>query len=183
MRRGEIVGLKWGDLDHGRKRLSISRTLQTVGGVPTEFGVKTRTSRRCVDLDTETLNILDRWQYRLRDDGLPHGDDGWMFCNTIGRHLNPESVSQLFERIVSGSGLLRIRFHDLRHTHASILFASGTPIKVVTERLGHAHPAFTIATYQHLLPGMGATAAHSFAELVVTGAGRRLPAPSPDPDP
>ena len=58
LRRGEIVGLKWGDLDNERKRLSISRTLQTVGGVPTEVGVKTRTSRRCVDLDTETLNIL-----------------------------------------------------------------------------------------------------------------------------
>ena len=106
-----------------------------------------------------------------------------MFCNTTGRHLNPESISQLFERIVRNSELPRIRFHDLRHTHASILLASGTPIKVVTERLGHAHPAFTIATYQHLLPGMGADAADQFAALVVPGAGRRLPAPSADPDP
>ena len=183
MRRGEIVGLKWGDLDNERKRLSISRTLQTVGGVPTEVGVKTRTGRRCVDLDTETLNILNRWQQRLHCDDLPHRDDDRMFCNTTGRHLNPESISQLFERIVRNSELPRIRFHDLRHTHASILLASGTPIKVVTERLGHAHPAFTIATYQHLLPGMGADAADQFAALVVPGAGRRLPAPSADPDP
>ena len=90
-----------------------------------------------------------------------------MFCSTSGRFLNPESISQLFTRIVRRSDLPPIRFHDLRHTHASLLVADGTSIKVVTERLGHAHPSFTIHTYQHLLPGMGA-AAERFAELVAT---------------
>ena len=64
-----------------------------------------------------------------------------------------------------------MRFHDLRHTHASLLVAHGVPIKVVTERLGHAHPAFTIHTYQHLLPGMSATAAEQFATLVTAASG------------
>ena len=59
-----------------------------------------------------------------------------------------------------------IRFHDLRHTHASLLVATGVPNKVVTEQLGHAHPTFTMHTYQHLLPGMSADAAKRFAELV-----------------
>lgn len=70
-----------------------------------------------------------------------------------------------------GSGLPRIRFHDLRHTHALLLVASGTPIKVVTERLGPTHPALTMHTYQHLLPGMSAEAATRFASLVAA-AGR-----------
>lgn len=141
----------------------------------TEFGVKTRTSWRSIGLDVETVNILDRWRRRLHRDGLPHGHDDWMFCNAKGHFLNPESISQLFERVTQRAGLPRIRFHDLRHTHASLLLASGTPVKVVTERLGHSHPAFTIHTDQHLLPGMGATAANQFAALVVTGAGRRPP--------
>ena len=141
MRRGEIVGLKWSDLDPRGRRLSIHRTIQNLGGTAVEFGAKTRTSRRSVDLDDTTADLLRRWQCRLRQEGLPHGPDDWMFCNTTGRFLNPESVSQLFGRGVARSGLPRIRFHDLRHTHASLLVASGTPIKVVTERLGHAHPA------------------------------------------
>lgn len=95
MRRGEVVGLKWGDLDQERSRLSITRTLQCVGGQPVEFGVKTRTSRRAVELDRHTVELLLRWRSRLRRDGLPHGADDWMFCNTTGRFLNPESQPAL----------------------------------------------------------------------------------------
>ena len=62
----------------------------------------------------------------------------------------------------------RIRFHDLRHTHASLLVAAGVSIKVVSDRLGHAHPAFTMHTYRHLLPGMSAAAAEQFAALIGT---------------
>lgn len=168
MRRGEVVGLKWGDLDPGGDRISIHRTIQALAGMPQEFGAKTRTSRRSVDLDPATAALLRRWRRQLIKDGLPHGPDDWVFCNTTGRFLNPQSVSQLFTRIVAASDLPRVRFHDLRHTHASLLVASGTPIKVVTERLGHAHPAFTMHTYQHLLPGMSAEAATRFADLIAT---------------
>ena len=91
-----------------------------------------------------------------------------MFCNTTGRFLDPESIGQLLDRIVQRCGVLRVRFHDLRHTHASLLVADGIAIEVVSERLGHAHPAFTVHTYQHLLPGMSAAAAERFATLVAT---------------
>ena len=116
-----------------------------------------------VERDRATLDELRRWRRQLRRDGLPCGPDDWMFCNTTGRFLNPESISQLFDRTVQRSGLPRVRFHDLRHTHASLLVADGTASKVVSERLGHAHPAFTRHTYQHLLPGMSAAAAERFA--------------------
>jgi integrase len=167
MRRGEVVGLKWYDLDRSTKRLSISRTLQSVAGRPVEFDVKTRTSRRCIDIDDHTMWVLAQWRRKLYHDGLAHGDDDWVFLNTSGRFLNPESVSQLFDRVVkSAPALPRIRFHDLRHTHASLLVMAGVPIKVVSERLGHSHPAFTMHTYQHLLPGMSAAAAEQFAALI-----------------
>jgi integrase len=141
--------------------------LQSVAGNPVEFDVKTRTSRRCIDLDDNTVQVLARWRRKLYRDGLPHGADDWMFLNTSGRFLNPESVSQLFDRIVRRTPALpRVRFHDVRHTHASLLVMAGVPIKVVSERLGHSHPAFTMHTYQHLLPGMSAAAAERFAALI-----------------
>lgn len=87
--------------------------------------------------------------------------------NPTGRFVNPESIAQLFHRIQRGlPELTRIRFHDLRHTHASLMIMDGVPVKVVSERLGHANVAFTMHTYQHLLPGMGAAAARQFAELL-----------------
>ena len=101
-----------------------------------------------------------------------------MFLNTHHEAPSPESFSQLFTRSSVEAGLPRIRFHDLRHTHASLLVAAGVPIKVVAERLGHAHPGFTMHTYQHLLPGMGASAASQFAALI-DGAGRSIYRPGP----
>ena len=103
---------------------------------------------------------------RKRNDGHRVGTRDTMFTDTAGEPLHPESISQLFARIVERSGLPHIRFHDLRHTHASLLVAAGIPIKVVSERLGHAHPSFTIHTYQHLLPRMSAEAAQRFADLI-----------------
>jgi integrase len=105
MRRGEIVGLKWSDLTIGYARLSVSRTLQNVGGRPVEFGVKTRNSRRSVELDRTTLDELLRWRRQLERDRLPCGPDDWMLCNAAGRFLNPDSISQHFDRIVRRSDL------------------------------------------------------------------------------
>ena len=166
MRRGEIAGLRWGDWNAGLHQLSISRTRQALAGRSTEFATKTRTSRRCLELDANTEHVLEGWRDRQRNDGHRIGTRDPMFTNTNGEPLHPESISQLFARIVARSGLPHIRFHDLRHTHASLLVAAGIPVKVVSERLGHAHPSFTIHTYQHLLPGMSAEAAHRFADLI-----------------
>ena len=166
MRRGELAGLRWGDWNPDLHHLSISRTRQVVGGRSTEFPTKTRTSRRCIDLDPTTETHLHTWRQRLDHDDIPTGTGDPIFVNTHGHALHAESLSQLFQRVIERSDLPRIRFHDLRHTHASLLIANGTPIKVVSERLGHAHPGFTMATYQHVLPGMGAIAATRFADLI-----------------
>jgi integrase len=166
MRRGEVAGLRWADWNPTTHRLSINRTRQVVAGRSTEFAPKTRTSRRCIDLDPTTERHLRTWQTRQQLDGIGTGPNDPIFTNTGGEPLHSESISQLFARIVAKSGLPRIRLHDLRHTHASLLVANGAPIKVVSERLGHAHPGFTMATYQHVLPGMSAKAATDFATLI-----------------
>ena len=152
-----------------RSRLSISRSLQNVGGQPVEFGVKTRTSRRTVELDHHTRDLLVQLASPASNATTSRtAPTTGCSATRSGRFLNPESITQLFDRIVQRSDVPRIRFHDLRHTHASLLVADGVAIKVVSERLGHAHPAFTMHTYQHLLPGMSATAAEQFANLVAT---------------
>jgi integrase len=166
MRRGEVAGLNWGDLHIPASSVSIVRTRQATMGRTVESPVKTRTSRRRIDLDADTIAVLEHWRHRLVTEGATIDPSTPMFLNAHHRTPSPESFSQLFTRTTASCGLPRIRFHDLRHTHASLLVAAGVPIKVVSERLGHAHPGFTMHTYQHLLPGMGAAAATQFAALI-----------------
>ena len=98
--------------------------------------------------------------------GAGYQDHDLVFARPDGTPTNPDLFSQSFDRFVARSALPRIRLHDLRHTHASILLKAGVPVKVVSERLGHASPAFTITVYQHVLPGMQADAAMVFSDLV-----------------
>ena len=175
MRRGEIVGLRWGDWHVDTHRLSVARSRQSSQGGTVEVPTKTAASRRAIDLDANTERVLARWRRRQQRDGHPTGLQDPIFTNRHGAPVNPESISQLFDREALSSGLPKIRLHDLRHTHASLLVAAGEPIKVVSERLGHAHPGFTMATYQHLLPGMGGAAATNFAALLTTTNGQYKP--------
>lgn len=80
--------------------------------------------------------------------------------------MHPDRLTQIFARLVAAAPVPRLRLHDLRHTHAMLLLKAGVPIKVVSERLGHATPGFTMATYQHVLPGMQAEAARTFASII-----------------
>ena len=85
--------------------------------------------------------------------------------NGSDSNREPCGASQAFERIARRAGVSTIRLHDLRHTHGSLLIKEGVPVKVVSERLGHANIAFTIETYQHVLPGMQADAARTYEQL------------------
>ena len=166
MRRGEVLGLRWGDVDLESARLSVNRSLVSVAYELHESRGKTRTARRTIDLDERTVEVLET--IRSPD------PDGTAFCFLSQRRLADSSAGPLdaFKRLVSQSGLPRIRLHDLRHTHATLLLKAGlpikagVPIKVVSERLGHSTPGFTMATYQHVLPGMQAEAAKTFAALL-----------------
>jgi integrase len=127
-----------------------------------------------IDLDAASVAVL---RSRKREHGalaLQLARDGALVFGDIeGQHRNPEHVSRQFVRDVArcraGLGpdaLPMIRLHDLRHTHATLLLAKGVPVKVVSERLGHAGAAITLAVYAHVMPGNPREAAHLFARLI-----------------
>jgi integrase len=169
MRRGELLGLRWGDIDLAGGHLSINRALISVGYQLHESCGKTRNSRRWVDLDDVTVAVLHRWRDTLADElGRAPCDDDYVFCGSDGHPVHPDRFTQIFARLVTAAPVPRLRLHDLRHTHATLLLKAGVPIKVVSERLGHATPGFTMATYQHVLPGMQAEAARTFASVLAS---------------
>ena len=132
MRRGDLAGLGWGDWQRDTHHLAIARRRQVVAGRSLEVPVKTRTSRRCIDLDPATEQLLERWRRQQRRDGHRIEGTDPIFTNTHGAAIHSESVSQLFDRQLARTDIPRIRFHDPRHTHASLLVAAGTPIKAVS---------------------------------------------------
>ena len=168
MRRNEVLGLKWPDIDFKKRRLHLDRGLVAVGYELHQTRGKTKAARRSIDLDATTLAVLAGWQAFQAAEfaaiGIEH-EERWVFTDGEGEPVHPHAVYQTFGRIVRNAGLPHMRFHDLRHTHGSLLLKEGVPVKVVSERLGHAHIAHTIQTYQHLLPGMQADAARTTERL------------------
>ena len=168
-RRGEIAGLRWVDVDLEGARITIRQALLAIGGEVYVSSPKSYRGRT-VDLDQGTVAQLaahqvrqhrERWAY----DG-DYVDSEYVFRKRDGSRLNPRTLSQTFQWIVKESDLPRIRLHDLRHTHASIAVKAGVPIGVVSERLGHASPEFTLHRYSHVMPGMQREAADTIARAV-----------------
>jgi len=178
MRRNELLGLRWDDFDSTKATVSVNRGLVAIGYDLHETRGKTRNARRRIDLDPTTVAVLDGWRawqtVEQRSIGIDPSDR--MFTVGHGEAIHPHAISQTFERITRRAGVSQIRLHDLRHTHGTLLIAAGVPVKVVSERLGHATPTYTIETYQHVLPGMQADAARVFEQLIVPGL---LPASEP----
>lgn len=175
VRRSELLALRWRDLDVDHARLSINRGLVSVDYKLHESRGKTPRSRRCIDLDPTTIEVILGWRALQAAEFAATGVDhpGLMFTKPSGEPVHPDAVSQTFERIARRAGVPVIRLHDLRHTHGSLLIAAGVPVKVVSERLGRASETFTIETYQHVLPEMQADAAQTMEHLVTSV----LPAP------
>lgn len=169
MRRNELLGLRWSDFDAAKATLSINRGLVAIAYELHETRGKTSNARRPIDLDATTTTILTTWRDWQHAEQRAAGIDsaGWMFTDGSGEPVHPHSISQAFERLARRASVPVIRLHDLRHTHGTLLIKAGVPVKVVSERLGHATPAFTIDTYQHVLPGMQADAARLFEGLIV----------------
>lgn len=172
MRRNEVLGLKWPDIDFTKKRLHLNRGLVAVGYEVHQTRGKTKTARRTIALDETTLTVLAGWRAHQAAEFAAVGitnEERWVFTNGDGQPVHPHAVYEAFRRIVHNADIPTIRYHDLRHTHGSLLIRDGIPVKVVSERLGHANIAFTMQTYQHLLPGMqadAATATERFAKPV-----------------
>jgi integrase len=141
LRRGEVLGLRWSDVNLDEGELSVRRTWVMVGGSPRESSPKTHGSRRSVSLDTRTLAALRSHKVRQNELRLKSGqvwqDLGVVFTRGDGSHLRPDWVSRRFRKLVAEAGLPQIPFHGLRHSHATALLAAAQNPKVVQERLGH----------------------------------------------
>ena len=168
MRRGEILGLRWGDLDLEAGRLSVRRALVSVAYEVELSDVKTGSGRRTIDIDDGTVDVLNAWRIERAEEnrGIWPADQEMVFTKPDGSWVHPDFFSQVFDRNVVKLDVPTISLHDLRHTHATLLLKAGVPVKVVSERLGHSNVAFTMNVYQHVLPGMQAEAAEIFAELL-----------------
>jgi integrase len=156
MRRGEVCGLRWSDLDVTSRTLVVQRAVASVGGEIVEKDTKTHAARR-IALDDATLDALVAHRRAMDERAAACGavvaDDAFMFSTEpdCGRALHPDSVSTAFVRVRKRAGLDRVRLHDLRHMHATQLLAAGVPVRTVSGRLGHANAATTLNVYGHFL--------------------------------
>ena len=172
MRRGELAGLTWRNVDLDAARLTVNQQILSVGYNLIEGSLKSATSRRTIDLDPLTVAELRRHRRNQLEQRMATGrrsDDGYAFAKPDGSPVHPDYISQTFRRAVAKLDVPRIRLHDLRHTHASILLQQGVNAKVVSERLGHSSVAFTMTVYQHVMPGMQAQAAAATFGATVFG--------------
>ncbi len=154
MREGELLALRWDDVDLAAREVSVLHTLHYPDAGPWSLAeLKTRSSRRKVAVSREVADMLRAWRRRQNAERLAAGpaweDDGLVFCGPRGRPLRPSDAIHAFHRAAKAAGLPRIRFHDLRHTHATDLLARGVPAPEVAARLGHSNPAVTMRVYAH----------------------------------
>jgi len=165
MRRGELLGLRWSDVDLTRGELQVRQSLVEVDGKPVFQEPKTASGRRKVALSSATLAALRTHRTRQLELRLSLGSD-WrnmdlVFGNADGGPILPANLLRAFRRIIQRAGVPPITFHALRHTHATLLLKEGLHAKIVSERLGHANIGITLDTYSHVLPDMQREAAES----------------------
>ncbi len=171
LRRGELLGLRWDDVDLERGKLRVGRALVREGGQHIVGETKTRRGRRQVNLTPRTVNTLKahrkrQLEERMRLSGL-YKDHGLIFATGIGTPVNPENlVNRSFKPLLKRASLPEIRFHDLRHTCATLLLGRGVHPKIVQELLGHATIAMTLDTYSHYIPSMGDQASGAMGDAL-----------------
>jgi len=158
MRLGEVTGLQWQDVDWERNTIAVRRSVQKVKG----YGLlvkepKTRRSARTVTLWDQAMAVLRRQRTRTTT---------FIFSSPEGNPLDQQAVRRHFWKLLQVAGLPHVRFHDLRHTHASLLLAQDVHPKVVSERLGHSNIAITLDTYSHVLPNVQQVAAQKLDSLL-----------------
>ncbi|OKI49085.1 tyrosine-type recombinase/integrase [Streptomyces sp. MJM1172] len=155
LRKGELLGLHWEDLDLDSGTASIHRSLQrTRTGGLTTLHTKTRASERRIALPTECINSLKSHRERQEEERnatkVGWKDSGLIFTTPTGGPLDPANMTRRFGRLLERAGLRRIRFHDLRHSTATLLLEQGVELVVVKELLGHAHIGVTAGVYAHV---------------------------------
>ena len=168
MRKGEILGLRASDVNFDKRSLLVTQSIsETKKGVQAG-DLKTPSSRRVVTLDEFTMNII---RQRIKKNnyfklklGPEYLDQDLIFCHPDGKIFRPSSINRPMRAFIERSGVPKIRFHDLRHTHATLLLELGVNPKIVAERLGHASVKITLDIYSHVSMSMQSNAAELFSE-------------------
>jgi integrase len=157
LRQGELLGLQWGDVDLSSAVVRVRQALHELAGRLWLDEPKNAKARRTVDLPALTVTALQAHREQMLAEGHVNG---LVFCDTNGGPVRKSNlIRRSFKPLLAKAGLPMIRFHDLRHTAATLLLAEGVHPKIVQERLGHAQIAMTLDVYSHVLPSMGRDAA------------------------
>jgi integrase len=171
MRRGELLGLRWADIDLDAGVVRIAQARVRAGNRVVAGEPKTARGRRTIALDPATVAALRQHRMRQTEERLaagPHyADSGLAFTMPGGTPIHPNRFSLWFRRHAGAAGLPAIRLHDMRHSYATAGLAAGVPPKVMSERLGHATVAFTLDTYTSALPALDKSAADVVAGLIL----------------
>ncbi len=171
MRQGELLGLKWEDVDLKSGVVRVRRTLTLAKGGPRLTEPKTRGSRRSIRLTSGAVDALRRHQGRQEAERATAGDKwkDWalVFSIRVGTPIRRDNLhNKSWKPLLQRAGLPDIRFHDLRHTCATLLLTKGIHPKIVSEMLGHSSIAITLDTYSHVIPGLGEAAAEAMEDAL-----------------
>lgn len=173
LRRGELLGLSWRDIDLEAGWLNVRQTVVHVNSSKPQLSTpKTAAGRRSVALDTATVELLREHRLAQLKERAELGltaqqPDDFVFSHIDGSPLHPTVFTDTFNRRVKAAGLRRIRLHDLRHTAATLMLAGGTNPKVVQERLGHSSVSMTLDLYSHTVPSLQEEAAAKLGALIL----------------
>ena len=169
MRQGEILGLRWQDIDFDKAILSVTQAIARDHHGFMVSEPKTSSSRRTIALPSNVIRSLKQhrklqWSEMLA--AKSYEDHGLVVQTLVGTPVSPRNFARVWYSLLKRAGVPRIRFHDLRHTHATLMLKQGVHPKIVSERLGHSSVQITLDTYSHLLPNMQAAAAEGFGKLL-----------------
>lgn len=168
MRQGEILGLRWKDVDFENGCVRITQTLSSDGKDLLPY-TKTKSGSRTIDLPEETVTDLKKhWLFIRgeREKNRSYKNLDLVVCTEFGTPTHKSNIRRVFKSIIKKADIPKIRFHDMRHTHATLLLLQGVNPKIVSERLGHADVRITLDTYSHLLPSMQKDTALKFGEML-----------------
>jgi integrase len=170
MRQGELLGLRWKDVDLENGILRVAQTLSHDGKMFLE-GAKSKASIRTIPLPDLTVKLLKKHKSILSRERLEYGqgyqNNDLVICTQLGTPLNPPNVRRTFKSLIKKADVPLIRFHDMRHTHATLLLAQGVNVKVISERLGHSNIKITLDIYSHILPSMQQEAVRKLNDLIM----------------
>ena len=159
LRRGELLGLKWEDIDLEHGELRVKRQVARINGEVVEAPLKTKNAYRTLPLSEDTIQILKVQKKKV-------GQSPWVFPSPTGGPISPDSVGNMLHRVLKRAGLSRIRFHDLRHTFATLALQNGVDVKTVSGMLGHYSAGFTLDTYAHVTTAAQKEAARAMGKVL-----------------